>query len=235
MTDIENISDVNSEILVCENISKSFSENSNHLEVLKDIDLSIRSGERVAITGASGSGKTTLLQIMSGLDEPSAGLVIIDGELINKTTEAQKSFIRNRYIGFVYQFHHLLVEFSAQENVAMPLLIRGIDKSLAMDAARNLLKRVGLGERLSHRPPKLSGGERQRAAIARALITKPKLLLADEPTGNLDLENGRHVMELMLELHREFATSLVVVTHDELITKKMDRILELKDGFIVVK
>jgi lipoprotein-releasing system ATP-binding protein len=235
MTDIENLNDINPVILVCNNISKSFHENNNDLVVLKNIDLSIHSGERVAITGASGSGKTTLLQIMSGLDEPSSGEVRIDGELVNKIAEVRKSFIRNRYIGFVYQFHHLLVEFSAQENVAMPLLIRGMDKNQAMDAAATLLERVGLGRRLSHRPPKLSGGERQRAAIARALITKPKLLLADEPTGNLDLENGRYVMKLMLELHQEFATSLVVVTHDELITKKMDRILELKDGCILAR
>ena len=222
-------------VLSCSKIQKIYKDNNRDIEVLLGISLNVIKGERIAIMGSSGSGKTTLLQVMGGLDTVTSGSIEIHGESINKANENQKSDIRNRFLGFIYQFHHLLHEFTAQENVAMPLLIRGIDKSLAMDAARNLLKRVGLGERLSHRPPKLSGGERQRAAIARALITKPKLLLADEPTGNLDLENGRHVMELMLELHREFATSLVVVTHDELITKKMDRILELKDGFIVVK
>jgi len=219
-------------VLVCKAITKSFKDSQKDLEVLSGLSLSIYPGERVAIIGASGSGKTTLLQIMGGLDNPTSGEVLIDGQLLNKTNEAEKCKIRNEFLGFVYQFHHLLAEFSAQENVAMPLLIRGLDKRLAMKDARHLLRKVGLEERLLHRPSELSGGERQRAAVARALITKPKIILADEPTGNLDSGNGGYVMQLMLELHREFKTSLVVVTHDLSIANKMDRTLQLKDGLL---
>jgi lipoprotein-releasing system ATP-binding protein len=172
---------------------------------------------------------------MGGLDEPTSGVISINGQILNKTSEEQKSFIRNQYLGFVYQFHHLLAEFSAEENVAMPLLIRGTKKEQAMDESRLLLKRVGLEKRLNHRPSELSGGERQRAAVARALITRPKILLADEPTGNLDSGNGQHVMELMLELHGEFQTSLIVVTHDLSVAKKMNRTLQLRDGVLIGK
>jgi len=220
----------NGAVLICERVTKSFVENNNRLEVLRDINLVVNPGERIAITGASGSGKTTLLQIMGGLDEPTTGGIWINGQLLNKTTEKQKSFIRNKYLGFVYQFHHLLGEFSAEENVAMPLLIRGIKRAQAINEARLLLERVGLGERLNHRPAELSGGERQRAAVARALITRPRILLADEPTGNLDSGNGQHVMELMLELHKELQSSLIVVTHDLMVSGKMDRIMQLRNG-----
>tara|TARA_B110000438_G_scaffold87425_1_gene86901 strand:- start:883 stop:1590 length:708 start_codon:yes stop_codon:yes gene_type:complete len=222
-------------VLSCKGVTKSFQDNNNLLEVLTDINITVKPGDRIAITGTSGSGKTTLLQIMGGLDEPTSGVISINGQILNKTSEEQKSFIRNQYLGFVYQFHHLLAEFSAEENVAMPLLIRGIKKEQAMDESRLLLRRVGLEKRLNHRPSELSGGERQRAAVARALITRPKILLADEPTGNLDSGNGQHVMELMLELHREFQTSLIVVTHDLGVAKKMNRTLQLRDGVLIGK
>lgn len=222
-------------VLSCKGVTKSFQDNNNLLEVLTDINITVKPGDRIAITGTSGSGKTTLLQIMGGLDEPTSGVISINGQILNKTSEEQKSFIRNQYLGFVYQFHHLLAEFSAEENVAMPLLIRGTKKEQAMDESRLLLKRVGLEKRLNHRPSELSGGERQRAAVARALITRPKILLADEPTGNLDSGNGQHVMELMLELHGEFQTSLIVVTHDLSVAKKMNRTLQLRDGVLIGK
>jgi lipoprotein-releasing system ATP-binding protein len=170
---------------------------------------------------------------MGGLDDPSEGEVIVGGHTIANTSEAQKSELRNRYIGFIYQFHHLLPEFSAQENVAMPLLIRGQPKAAALNDAAALLERVGLGQRLTHKPGELSGGERQRAAVARALITKPSLVLADEPTGNLDAGNGEHVLQLMLGLNRELETSLVIVTHDQTIASRMDRVLVLENGKLV--
>jgi lipoprotein-releasing system ATP-binding protein len=202
------------------------------LEVLGGVNLVINKGERVAIIGSSGSGKTTLLQIMGGLDDPTSGDVVVNGKSMANTDEAEKGILRNQYIGFVYQFHHLLPEFTAQENVALPLLIRRMKKVAALTAAAELLTRVGLGERLDHKPGELSGGERQRAAVARALITKPKLVLADEPTGNLDAGNGEHVFNLMLELNRELNTSLVVVTHDHGIADRMDRVLILENGLL---
>ena len=169
---------------------------------------------------------------MGGLDDPTEGGVLINGAPMHGTTEAKKGELRNRYVGFVYQFHHLLPEFTAEENVAMPLLIRREPKPVALGAARELLGRVGLGERLMHKPGELSGGERQRAAVARALITRPQLVLADEPTGNLDSGNGEHVLGLMLELNQELQTSLVIVTHDHAIAARMDRILVLEDGVL---
>ena len=187
------------------------------------MDLTVREAERLAIIGTSGSGKTTLLQIMGGLDDPTSGEVRVNGQSIANIDEKDKSALRNQFIGFVYQFHHLLPEFSAKENVAMPLLIRRLRKDEAMQQAADLLSRVGLGERLDHKPGELSGGERQRAAVARALITRPKLVLADEPTGNLDAGNGQHVLQLMLELNQELNTSLVIVTHDHSIAGQMDR------------
>lgn len=205
-------------------------EGDSTLEVLSGVDLDVAPAERLAIIGTSGSGKTTLLQIMGGLDEPTSGEVVVGGMSIAHTSEIEKSALRNQYIGFVYQFHHLLPEFTAQENVAMPLLIRRRGKEEAMAEAAELLRRVGLGERLGHKPGELSGGERQRAAVARALITKPALVLADEPTGNLDAGNGAHVLGLMLELNRELETSLVIVTHDHSIANQMDRVLVLEDG-----
>jgi lipoprotein-releasing system ATP-binding protein len=206
-------------------VVRRFTEAGSMLEVLSGVDLEVPAAERLAIVGTSGSGKTTLLQIMGGLDDPTAGEVIVGGHTLANTSEAQKSELRNRYIGFVYQFHHLLPEFSAQENVAMPLLIRREPRRMAMQKAR-----VGLGQRLMHKPGELSGGERQRAAVARALITRPSLVLADEPTGNLDAGNGEHVLQLMLELNRELETSLVIVTHDESIAQRMDRVLVLENG-----
>ena len=182
------------------------------------------------IFGFLGSGKTTLLQIMGGLDTPTSGEVLVGGQAMHEMSEVGKGKLRNRYLGFVYQFHHLLPEFSAAENVAMPLMIRRVGKVDALNQARALLERVGLGERLTHKPGELSGGERQRTAVARALITRPKLVLADEPTGNLDAGNGEHVLQLMLELNRELETSLVIVTHDHSIAERMDRIMILEDG-----
>ena len=223
------MNDGNAAVLECRGIARRFTEGDSVLEVLSGVDLKIAPAERVAIIGTSGSGKTTLLQILGGLDDPDDGEVFVGGNAMHGGNEISRGEMRNRYIGFVYQFHHLLPEFTAEENVAMPLLIRRLPKSEALNQARELLARVGLGERLTHKPGELSGGERQRAAVARALITKPKLVLADEPTGNLDAGNGEHVLGLMLELNRELNTSLVIVTHDQSIAARMDRILVLED------
>jgi len=222
-------------VLRCRAVARRFTEGGSVLEVLSDVNLAVLPAERVAIVGTSGSGKTTLLQILGGLDDPDDGEVFVGGEAMHGGSELSKGELRNRYIGFVYQFHHLLPEFSAEENVAMPLLIRRERKSVAIEKARELLGRVGLGERLTHKPGELSGGERQRAAVARALITRPQLVLADEPTGNLDAGNGEHVMQLMLELNQELQTSLVIVTHDMSIAERMDRILVLENGRLVQK
>ena len=217
-------------VLQCRGVVRRFREGASELEVLSGVDLDVGPAERVAIVGASGSGKTTLLQIMGGLDEPTEGEVLVGGKPMHGGNEVSRSELRNRYIGFVYQFHHLLPEFTAAENVAMPLLIRRETRSDALAKAAELLARVGLGERLDHKPGELSGGERQRAAVARALITRPQLVLADEPTGNLDAGNGEHVLSLMLELNEELRTSLVIVTHDESIANRMDRVLVLENG-----
>ena len=224
------MTDQNRPVLQCRGVTRRFREGGSVLEVLSKVDLVVQAAERVAIIGISGSGKTTLLQILGGLDDPDEGEVIVDGKPMHGGNELSKGELRNRYIGFVYQFHHLLPEFTAEENVAMPLLIRREVKSVAMEQARQLLGRVGLGERLSHKPGELSGGERQRAAVARALITRPQLVLADEPTGNLDAGNGEHVLNLMLELNQELQTSLIIVTHDHSIAARMDRVLVLEDG-----
>ena len=217
-------------VLECDNIVRRFREGESTLEVLSGVNLEIMPGERLAIIGASGSGKTTLLQIMGGLDEPTSGSISVGGHSMAKISESEKGVLRNKYLGFVYQFHHLLPEFSAEENVAMPLLIRGERRAEAAEKARDLLARVGLAERLGHKPGELSGGERQRAAVARALINQPALVLADEPTGNLDAGNGAQVLSLMLDLNRELGTSLVIVTHDHSIAAQMDRILVLEEG-----
>ena len=219
-------------VLECRNVVREFREGNSKLQVLRGVNLAVRPSERLAIIGASGSGKTTLLQIMGGLDEPTEGGVLVNGAPMHGTNERAKGELRNKYIGFIYQFHHLLPEFTAAENVAMPLLIRRESKPDALGKARDLLGRVGLGERLTHKPGELSGGERQRAAVARALITRPQLVLADEPTGNLDAGNGEHVLNLMLELNEELQTSLIIVTHDHSIAERMDRILVLEDGVL---
>jgi lipoprotein-releasing system ATP-binding protein len=217
-------------VLTARDVRRSFREGATTLEVLNGVQLQVARGERLAIIGASGSGKTTLLQILGGLDQPTAGVVEVAGRDIHALPESERSALRNRTIGFVYQFHHLLPEFSALENVAMPLLVRRERTRAAVERARDLLGRVGLAERLNHRPHQLSGGERQRTAVARALVTSPALVLADEPTGNLDGRNAEQLLALMLELNREFATSLVVVTHDGRLAARMDRVLELTGG-----
>jgi len=217
-------------VLEARALVKTFEDVGRKVEVLRGVELKVHKGDRIAIIGTSGSGKTTLLQLLGGLDLPTAGSVSVQGRELSGLDDAERGRLRNEAIGFVYQFHHLLPEFSALENVAMPLLIRGMQVAEASRQAASLLDRVGLAERLSHRPSKLSGGERQRAAVARALITRPAVVLADEPTGNLDGRTGQRVFDLMLELNRELGTALVVVTHDLALAGRMARQLELVDG-----
>ncbi|MGP1605784.1 MAG: lipoprotein-releasing ABC transporter ATP-binding protein LolD [Moraxella sp.] len=218
-------------ILEAKSISKIYDEGKIKTEVLLGLDLTIQAGERVAIVGSSGSGKSTLLHLLGGLDTPTTGEVWLKGVCLNQLNETQRGELRNQYLGFIYQFHHLLAEFTATENVAMPLLMRKHVSILeAKELANELLQKVGLAHRSHHRPSELSGGERQRVAIARALVAKPALVLADEPTGNLDDENAHAVFELLSELQSTFGMALLMVTHDKALAKKADRMLVMKSG-----
>ena len=217
-------------VIQCQNVGKTYDDGSLKVEVLRNIDFQVASGEGIGIIGASGSGKSTLLHILGGLDKPTSGEVKIQGQGLNSLSQVAIGRLRNRHVGFVYQFHHLLPEFSALENVMMPLLVARKSRAEAQAAAAEILEKVGLGSRQTHRPGELSGGERQRAAIARALVTKPDCLLADEPTGNLDRKNATHALEMMLELKHELGTALIVVTHDEQLAKRFDRVLTMDDG-----
>lgn len=219
-------------VLACRNLTKRFADGNLETEVLQGIDLTIRQGETLAIVGSSGSGKSTLLHLLGGLDSPSEGQVFVQDQDLTKLSTQATSKLRNRSLGFVYQFHHLLGEFTATENVAMPLIIGGMKPNAALEQAAELLGKVGLGHRLRHKPAELSGGERQRAALARALITRPACLLADEPTGNLDHRTATDIFDLVMQLNAELDTALVVVTHDTSLAQRMQRQLTLIDGHL---
>lgn len=220
------------ELLSCVNLCKTYQEGESVVEVLNNVTFSITKGEQVAILGSSGSGKSTLLHILGALDKPSSGQVLFEQQDIFSFSDTQQANFRNRSLGFIYQFHHLLPEFTALENVAMPLLIRKTSQKQALQQAGDILHKVGLGKRLTHKPAELSGGERQRVAIARALVTQPQLVLADEPTGNLDHKTGEGIYQLLAELREQMQTSFVVVTHDTELAAKLDRVLSLTDGHL---
>ena len=227
------VKDSEGAVLKCVDLVKTYTEGPADVEVLRGLDLSIFPGERVAIMGASGAGKSTLLHLLGGLDLPTAGVIELDGNLLSALSDKERGQLRNKALGFVYQFHHLLPEFTVQENVAVPLWIAGLERNAAMDRAAETLNAVGLGERLRHRPSELSGGERQRGAMARALVTSPRCVLADEPTGNLDRKTADRVFDLMMELNRDSRTALVMATHDQQLAHRMDRVLTIEDGIIL--
>lgn len=220
-------------VLSAQGVAKTYLEGPQNVEVLRSVDLDIAPGERIAIVGASGSGKSTLLHVLGGLDTPSSGDVLLDGKSLFQASETQRSALRNARIGFVYQFHHLLPEFTAVENVAMPLLIRRAARTPSLATARQILIEVGLGHRLEHYPGELSGGERQRVALARALVGQPACVLADEPTGNLDRGTAREIFELLLRLNSAHGTAFVIVTHDMELASHASRVLTLADGRLV--
>lgn len=226
---------MNNSLLVCHNIRKTYQEGLLTTEVLKGVDFEIAQGELVAIVGASGSGKSTLLHILGALDKPTEGTVHFKGHQLSELNGNKQAKIRNQHIGFVYQFHHLLPDFSALENVAMPLLIGGVNKNEAIARATELLDKVGLAHRIEHRPSELSGGERQRVAIARALVNKPALVLADEPTGNLDYKTALDIYHLMRSLNKEFGIAFLVVTHDTELAAKLDKQLHMLDGQFITE
>ena len=218
------------DVLICRNIFKTYQDGSNATPVLHDVSLSIKAGEHVAILGSSGSGKSTLLHILGGLDKPSSGEVEFNGKSLGQLSGNALAKLRNDHMGFIYQFHHLLGEFTAIENVAMPLRIRGLSSNAALSKAREMLEEVGLSHRIDHLPSAMSGGERQRVAIARALVTEPSVVLADEPTGNLDDSTGEQIYKLLTSLSEKKGTAFVVVSHDIALASKMDRVLMIKDG-----
>lgn len=221
---------MSSQILKGQGVSKTFSDGASNVEVLKDVDITINQAEMVAIIGASGSGKSTLLHVLGGLDQPDEGQVLIMGQDIHASSVKKQGELRNQYLGFVYQFHHLLAEFSALENVAMPLLIGGMGETQAYQRAREMIDKVGLAQRVTHRPAELSGGERQRIAIARAMVTKPACILADEPTGNLDMATAQSINDLMFELNESENTSFLVVSHDLRLADSMQKTYQMTDG-----
>ncbi|KLD65905.1 lipoprotein ABC transporter ATP-binding protein [Dyella japonica DSM 16301] len=229
------MSSANDVVMRASHIAKTYEEGDLKTDVLSDVSFTLKRSETLAIVGASGSGKSTLLHILGGLDTLTRGEVEVDGRNLSSLSDAERGRVRNRSMGFIYQFHHLLPEFTALENVCMPLLIRGVSISEAERQAAELLGRVGLGQRLNHKPSELSGGERQRSAVARALVTRPAVVLGDEPTGNLDETNAAQVYDLMIELNREIGTSFILVTHDNRLAKRMDRTLELHNGSLVEK
>ncbi|MCF6439399.1 lipoprotein-releasing ABC transporter ATP-binding protein LolD [Pseudoalteromonas luteoviolacea] len=224
---------MNDPVIQCQALNKSYQEAGNQVSVLKGVNLSLAQGETLSIVGSSGSGKSTLLHILGTLDSATDGTLKIKGVEVQSLSRAKQADFRNQHMGFIYQFHHLLMDFSALENVAMPLLIAGKSKQEAKSEAAKMLEKVGLGHRIDHRPSELSGGERQRVAIARALVTKPSLVLADEPTGNLDKHNALKIYELLNELNKEFETSFVIVTHDLELAEKLGRVVQLDDGVLV--
>ncbi len=219
-------------IISVNHLSKRFHDGDLDVTVLKDIQLTINTSERIAIVGASGSGKSTLLQLLGGLDKPTQGEVILADKKLNEISDEACGLLRNQNLGFIYQFHHLLPEFTAQENVSMPLMLRKQSINQILTAAAHMLERVGLKQRMQHKPSELSGGERQRVAIARALVTQPKVILADEPTGNLDSKTAQQVFDLMMQLNQELHTAIVMVTHDMQLAQKMDTVYELKEGVL---